>query len=201
MARRSQSLHADIPPETPEGSACLPRVVFVLIVLLLGTVAGLEVRNVLRHPSLIRRQSEDGSRLLTFYQKGHASAREAWVFDEPQGAGGPPRLIQRIDCRPQETRIGEVRWTADLEAVCATARPPLKDIRWLFESGAGRLFVGDPDFALPGATAIAETQEALKARWLRHGGQGPPAAVWYDLGNQGPHLFFWQTTRWERQLP
>ncbi|MES2705279.1 MAG: hypothetical protein V4726_01635 [Verrucomicrobiota bacterium] len=199
MARRSPP--PEDPPEVPAGAACLPRVVFGLMFLLLAGFTGLEVRNILRHPSLMRRRTEDGTRTLTFFQRGHASAREAWIFDEPEGTAGPPRLIQHVDCRPRETRIGEVRWTADQEAVYATAPPPRREIRWLFESASGRLFVSDPYFALPGRTVIAETQEALSARWKRHGGQGPAGAVWYDIGTQGPHLFFWQATRWERQLP
>lgn len=199
MARRPPP--PEDPPEIPSGSACLPRVVFGLMFLLLAGFAGLEIRNVLRHPSLMRRQTPDKKRTLTFFQRGQAAAREAWIFDEPQGGSGPPRLIQHVDCRPKETRIGELRWTADQEAVYATAKPPQKEIRWLFESANGRLFVSDPDFALPGVTAIAESPEALLARCKRHGGQGPSAAAWYDLGLQGPHLFFWQTTRWEKRLP
>jgi hypothetical protein len=163
--------------------------------------AALEVRNVLRHPSLMRRSTADGSRSLTFFQRGTASAREAWIFDEPQGSSGPPRLIQHVDCRPQHTGVGEVRWTFDGQAVYATARPPLKEIRWVFESGNGRLFVSDPEFSLPGVTAIAETPQSLAGRVRNHGGQGPAAASWYEMGAQGDHLFFWQTTRWENRLP
>lgn len=189
------------PPEEPAGAACLPRVVFGLLFLLMAGFAVIEVRNVLSHPSLMRRSTEDGARSLTFFQRGSASAREAWIFDEPQGASGPPRLIQHVDCRPDHSGVGEVRWSANLAAVYATSRSARKEIRWVFENGSGRLFVSDPEFALAGVTAIAETPQALADRLKRHGGQGPVAASWYEMGAQGGHLFFWQTTRWENRLP
>lgn len=200
MARRPATT-PDSAVDTPSGSACLPRVVFGLLVLLLAGLGAVEVVNVLRHPTLVRRRTPDGSRTLTFFQRGQAGAREAWIFDEPQGTSGPPRLIQHVDCRPQETRVGAIAWTADLTAVYATAKPPRKSILWLFEMEKGRLFVTDPDFAMAGTTAISETQGSLAARWKSHGGEGPRAAEWYELGAMGPHLFFWQTTRWTRLLP
>ena len=73
-------------------------------------------------------------------------------------------------------------------------------VRWLYEFGAGRLFVSTPDLALPGRTAFVEETAALTARWRQHQGAGPLAAAWYELGAQGPHLFSWQTTRWENAL-
>lgn len=189
------------PPEEPTRAACLPRLVFGLLFLLMAGFAAIEVRNVLRHPSLMRRSTDDGSGALTFFQRGSASAREAWIFDEPQGSSGPPRLIQHVDCRPDQSGVGEVRWSATLSAVYAVGRAPRKEIRWVFDRSTGRLFVSDPEFALPGVTAIAEAPAALAARLKRLGGQGPVAASWYEMGARGDHLFFWQTTRWENRLP
>lgn len=200
MARRNAA-PPDSRTDDASGSACLPKVVFGLLFLLLSGLGGVEVMNVLRHPSLMPRKSPDGSRTLIFFQRGPAGAREAWIFDEPAGTSGPPRVVQFVDCRPEETRIGTIGWTSDMAAVYATAKPPAKMVLWLFEMEKGRLFVTDPDFALPGTTAIAESPAALAARWKRHGGAGPVAAEWYELGAMGEHLFFWQATRWTRLLP
>lgn len=195
---------ADDPDSAPPGTACLPRVVFLLLLGLLAALTAVEVRNALRHPSVRRVPGPKESPALTFYQKGAAKAREAWLFDEPQGTAGPPRLIQRIDCRLSDTAIGEIRWTADRQAVYAAGRTPqsrgVPVVRWLYEFRAGRLFVSTPDLALPGRTAFVEETAPLTARWRQHQGAGPLAAAWYELGVQGPHLFSWQTTRWENAL-
>lgn len=209
MARRRPDPEPDLSDDAedaaPHGAACLPRLVFLILTALLGLMVAVEVRNGFRHPSVRRVAGPKAGPVLTFYQKGHASARGAWIFDEPQGSAGPPRLIQWIDCRPSNTAIGEIRWTADGRAVYAAGRVPLKrgvpEVRWLFEFGTGRLFVSTPDQALPGRTVFVEDAAALTARWRQHQGAGPVAAVWYDLGAQGPHLFSWQTTRWENALP
>lgn len=209
MARRRPESETDYPVESgdlpPAGTACLPRAVFGLLLVLLVSLLVVEVRNGLRHPSLLRVAAPRAGATLTFYQKGYPSAREAWILDEPQGSAGPPRLIQKVDCRPSNTLMGEIRWTADGGAVYAAGRIPVKrgvpELRWLFESASGRLFVSTPDFALPGRTAFVEDAAALTARWRQHQGAGPVAATWYGLGATGPHLFSWQTTRWENALP
>ncbi len=189
----------------PAGTACLPRLVFLLLLGLGVALLAVEVRNALRHPSLLRVPAPQAGPSLAFYQKGAAAAREAWLFDEPQGSAGPPRLIQRIDCRPSNTLIGEIRWTADGGAVYAAGRNPVPrgapQVRWLFEFAGGRLFVATPDQALPGRTVFVEEAATLASRWRQHGGAGPVAAAWYVLGAQGPRLFSWQTTRWEKALP
>ena len=218
MARRRSAPDADLPEnfgeEPPSGTACLPRVVFLLLLGLLVSLLAVEVRNGLRHPSVLRVPGPGGAPSLVFYQKGHASAREAWLLDEPEGSAGPPRLIQRIDCRPQSTTVGEIRWTGDGRALYAAGRTPqsrgVPVLRWLFEfdpgkpgpaaAGAGRLFVSGPDAALPGRPAMVEPPAALTARWRQHRGAGPVAAAWYDLGAMGTHLFSWQATRWENAL-
>ena len=208
MARRRSAPDNDLTDDSaasPHGTACLPRLVFGLLLGLLIALAAVEVRNVLRHPSVMLIKAPKEGPALTFYHKGAASAREAWLFDEPQGSAGPPRLIQRIDCRPDNTLIGEIRWTGDGKAVYATGRTPLQrgvpGLRWIFEFGSGRLFCSTPDLALPGRTAYVEKSADLTARWRQHQGAGPLAAAWYALGAQGPHLFSWQTTRWEKALP
>ncbi len=210
MARRRAAPDPDLPDEEEaapsSGAACLPRVVFLLLLLLIGSLVMVEVKNGLRHPSVVRIPPKKSGPALVFYQKGHASARVAWLFDEPQGGAGPPRLIQRIDCRPANTEIGEIGWTADGQAVFATGRTQqsrgVPVVRWLFEFGSGRLFVSKPELALPGRTAYVEDAAALTARWRRHQGTGALAVAWYDLGAaKGPHLFSWQTTRWENALP
>ena len=189
----------------PPGTACLPRVVFGLLLGLLLALTAVEVRNALRHPSVLRVPAPGGGPALTFYQKGPAAAREAWLFDEPQGSAGPPRLIQKIDSRPANPLIGELRWTGDGKAVYAAGRTPLRrgvpELRWLFEFRSGRLFVSTPDQALPGRAVFVEDAAALTSRWRQHQRAGPAAAAWYALGAQGPHLFSWQTTRWENALP
>jgi hypothetical protein len=201
--RRSKA--DQVAEEVPEGSAFLPRVVFVLLLGLLAALLTLEVRNGLRHPSVLRRPPPAGAPGLTFYQKGYASAREAWLFDEPQGSKGPPRLIQRIDCRPQVTEIGDIRWTGDGRAVYAAGRVAqargVPVVRWLFEFESGRLYISKPELGLPGRTVFVEETAALTARWQQHQGAGPVAAAWYDLGALGPRLFSWQITRWEQALP
>lgn len=217
----------------PPRSACLPRLVFLILLTLGGAMTAIEVRNVLRHPSVLFRSGPKDAPRLIFYQKGRASAREAFLLDEPAGPEGPPRLIQRIDCRPQFNEIGEIRWTADGRAVYAAGRTPqsrgVPVVRWLYEFSVrppataaaapdkskpasaatltnsqpppeGRLYISEPAFALPGRTAFVETPAALTARWKQHQGAGPVAAVWYELGPKGDHLFSWQTTRWEKAL-
>jgi hypothetical protein len=209
MARRRSEPESDFPMDggdaSSSGTACLPRLVFLLLVGLLVSLLVVEVRNGLRHPSVRRMPAPKAGAALIFYQKGYASAREAWIFDEPQGSAGPPRVIQKVDCRPSNTLTGEIRWTADGQAVYAVGRTPLRrgvpQLRWLFEFKAGRLFVSTPDLALPGRTVFVEDSAALTARWRQHQGAGPVAATWYELGAQGPHLFSWQTTRWENALP
>jgi hypothetical protein len=185
--------------------ALLPRLVFFLLLSLMAALLAIEVRNGLRHPGVRRVPSPKGAPALTFYEKGYASAREAWLFDEPQGSNGPPRLIQRIDCRPQMTDIGEIRWTSDGQAVYAAGRSPpsrgLPVVRWLFEFSNGRLYVSRPELGLPGRTVFVEDPAALIARWHKHKGSGTLAAAWYDLGALRPRLFSWQTTRWEKTLP
>lgn len=208
MARRRSAPDSDFPNDpvtAPHGTACLPRVVFLLMLGLLITLAAVEVRNALRHPSVLRVPALKQGPSLTFYQKGPAVSREAWLFDEPRGSAGPPRLIQRIDCRPANTLIGEIRWTGDGKAVYAAGRTPVRrgvpELRWLFEFGSGRLFVSTPDQALPGRTVFVEDAVALTSRWRQHQGAGPVVAAWYELGARGPRLFSWQTTRWENALP
>jgi hypothetical protein len=209
MARRRSEPESDFPMDggdaSSSGTACLPRLVFLLLVGLLVSLLVVEVRNGLRHPSVRRMPAPKAGAALIFYQKGYASAREAWIFDEPQGSAGPPRVIQKVDCRPSNTLTGEIRWTADGQAVYAAGRTPLRrgvpQLRWLFEFEAGRLFVSTPDLALPGRTVFVEDSAALTARWRQHQGAGPVAVTWYELGAEGPHLFSWQTTRWENALP
>gem|GEM_PF-2256438 len=196
---------ADEERDTLPPTALLPRLVFFLLLGLLAALLAIEVRNGLRHPGVLRVPGPKGAPALTFYQKGYASAREAWLFDEPQGSNGPPRLIQRIDCRPWMTDIGEIRWTSDGQAVYAAGRNPssrgLPVVRWLFEFSNGRLHVSRPEPGLPGRTVFVEDPAALVARWHQHKRAGPLAAAWYDLGALRPRLFSWQTTRWEKALP
>ena len=208
MARRRSASDSDSADDTaaaPHGTACLPRVVFGLLLGMLGALGVVEIRNALRHPSVLRVPGPPDAPALTFYQKGAASARVAWLFDEPRGSGGPPRLIQQIDCRPDHTLIGEIRWTGDGKAVYAAGRAPVRrgvsEVRWLFEFGTGRLSISSPDLAVPGRTVFVEDSSALTGRWKQHRGAGPLAVTWYALGAQGPHLFSWQTTRWENALP
>lgn len=204
-AKRPDREDADEEPSTLPPPALLPRLVFFLLLGLLAALLAIEVRTGLRHPGVMRVPGQKGAPALTFYQKGYASAREAWLFDEPEGTNGPPRLIQRIDCRPQMTDIGEIRWTSDGQAVYAAGRSPqsrgLPMVRWLFEFPNGRLYVSRPELGLPGRTVFVEDPAALTARWHHHKGAGPLAAAWYDLGALRPRLFSWQTTRWEKALP
>ncbi len=189
----------------PAGPACLPRLVFLGLLLLLAAMGTVEVRQGFRHASVLRVPGTSPAPGLVFYQKGRASAREAWLFDEPQGTAGPPRLIQRIECSAVPQAVGEIAWTSDGKAVFAAGRrlekrgEPL--VRWLFEFETARLYLSDPEFSLPGRTAFVEDPAALTDRWRRHGGTGATAANWYDLGAIGPRLFSWQATRWEQALP
>jgi hypothetical protein len=47
----------------------------------------------------------------------------------------------------------------------------------------------------------AATEAGLVDIINRHGGKGPVAVPWYDLGKRGEYLFAWQITRWEQALP
>ncbi len=187
------------------GGACLPRLFFLMLVGLLGLLGWVEVGNGLRRPSLLR--VEGGGKGLVFYQRGRAEAREAWLFEEPEGSGGRPRLLQRIDCGAPLSELGELRWTADGRAIYAAGERPggrgVPTVRWMCELGAGesQLVVSRAGLALRGGAVLVEGPKELGARWRRHGGAGAEVVPWYELGKQGAHLFSWQATRWEQELP
>lgn len=186
--------------------ACLPGVMFWLLAGSVALLGGLEVANTLRHPSVLRVESPDGGSRLTFYQTGGAADRTAWLFHEAGGTGGAPALIQRIDCTPADRTTGEIRWTADGGAVYAVSRAPHvpgadPDLLWLYELTEQRLFITREESAVRGPTVILAEAGSVVDRWRRRGGAGGLVAQWYDLGKRGSHLFFWQTTRWKRQLP
>lgn len=205
--RPNHRLKVKSSPAEPEEerAAILPRLFFVLLVLLAAALLTVEIRNGFRHPSVLRVSWNPPAPALVFYQKGHAAAREAWLMDEPDGSSGAPRLIHRLDLRPSMPQNKEVRWTADGAAVYTVStsmdRQARREISWLFEFSPGQLFVADPTEAMPGRTVFVETQSALQARLRQHSGAGAVAARWFELGALGPRLFSWQTTRWERILP
>lgn len=190
----------------PTGTACLPKVFFLGLLLLMTALAAIEIRSRMDRPSIMRRDGEGAEPDLVFYQKGPPARRVAWILCEPGGKGAAPRVVQRVPCSPGDTETGEIRWTADGRGVYADKRVPARrgkapEILWLHTFADGRLFISDESFALKGATAILQTPEGLLAQWKRMGGAGKTVASWYELGAQGETLWSWQTTRWERALP
>ena len=183
-----------------------PRVVFVLLAAAVLLLAGAELLNLMRRPSLTRARGPAGANQFVIYQKGRAANREAWLLTEPQGEAGPARCFQRIDCTEDDRLTGHVRWSFDGHLLYATRRKvatieasdrPL----WVFDFKAEKLWSLDEK---PLASHL-EMHSATEAQLVRlindHGGPGPVAAAWYDLGKRGEYLFAWQITRWEKSLP
>ena len=183
-----------------------PRAVFALFVAALLLLGVMELLNLMRRPSLTRVKGPAGANRLVIYQKGRAANREAWLMTEPQGEAGPARCFQRIDCTEDDRQTGDLRWSYDGHALYATRRKgatieeadqPL----WAYDFKAGKLWSLDAKPLAGHLEMTSATERQLVQLINDHGGKGPVAAAWYELGKRGEYLFAWQITRWERALP
>lgn len=172
-------------------------------VLLLGVA---ELLNALRRPSLARLTGPAGANSIVLYQKGRAANREAWLFTEPAGDAGQPVCFQHIDCTARDGNTGDLRWTFDGGALYAGQRrttgiEAIEHPLWVYEF-ATRELSSVPASPLPNHPGGRRAKESALVDIInRHGGKGPIAVAWYDLGKRGTYLFAWQITRWENALP
>jgi hypothetical protein len=188
------------------GGGWKPRLFFWLLVAALLLLAVAELLNVMKRPSLTYLKGPAGANGLVLYQKGRAANREAWLLTEPQAESGPPVCFMRIDCTVEDQTTGDLRWSFDGLALYATRRKvPSIDAAdrplWVYEFNAAKLWSLKSEPPIEGFPATPGTEAALVDIINRHGGKGPVAATWYDLGKRGDYLFAWQITRWEKVLP
>jgi hypothetical protein len=200
MARQAARIKVTV------GGAWKPRLFFWLLVaaMLLLTVA--ELLNVMRRPSLTYLKGPAGASGLVLYQKGRAGSREAWLLAEPQAEAGPPVCFHHIDCTEKDQSTGELRWSFDGLALYATRRraPSIEAADrplWVYEFNAAKLWSLNDDPQKHHLPVTSATETDLVETINRHGGKGPVAVSWYDLGKRGEYLFAWQITRWEKALP
>jgi hypothetical protein len=188
------------------GGAWKPRVFFWLLLGAVLLLAVTELLNVMRRPSLTYLQGPARAHGLVLYQKGRAKSREAWLLTEPQAEAGPPVCFQRIDCSEKDQTTGDLRWSFDGQALYATIRKaasieaadrPL----WVYEFNASKLWALKDESQSRRLPVSIASETALVDTINRHGGKGPVAVSWYDLGKHGDYLFAWQITRWEKALP
>ncbi len=188
------------------GGAWKPRLVFWLLAAAVGLLSAAELLNVMRHPSLLRLPGPAMANRVVLYQKGRPGSREAWLFMEPLADSGPAVCFQRIDCTEEDRLTGDLRWSFDGAALYASRRKassieatdrPL----WVFEFATQKLWSLDDTPRAHHLTMQAATEAGLVDIINSHGGKGPAAISWYDLGKRGDYLFAWQITRWENALP
>lgn len=183
-----------------------PRVVFWLLAAAVILLGAFELLNVMQRPSFARLAGPAQVNHIVLYQKGRAANREAWLLMEPQAESGPALCFQRIDCTEADRMTGDIRWSFDGAALYAARRKaatiegadrPL----WVFEFATKKLWSGDDQPLAHHLATHPATEAGMVAIINRHGGKGPVAVSWYDLGKRGDYLFAWQITRWERALP
>ena len=194
-------------PESHDAArpAWLPRVFFLLVMGLFLAVLVIEVKNRVRRPTAWTPSPPAGTPALTFYGKSDGATRTTWIFDEPAGEAGPPRLIQELS-HAQLKATGEIRWSADRRAVFATSREVVERgvpvVLWLFEFGtdpsyrspAGVSGAGPKEEAAEKTTAPAPagriyvSHEDLAPRWLTAIKENAAAltARWKQHGGSGP---------------
>jgi hypothetical protein len=183
-----------------------PRAVFLLLVATVLVLGVAELLNAMRRPSLTRIKGPAGAHQLVIYQKGRAANREAWLMTEPQGEAGPAHCFQRIDCTEDDRTTGDLRWSFDGQALYAARRKAgsIEEVErplWVYDFKERKLWSLDERPLASQLEMHAATESQLVDRINGHGGKGPVAASWYDLGKRGQHLFAWQITRWEKSLP
>jgi hypothetical protein len=188
------------------GGAWKPRFFFWLLVAAVLLLAGAELLNLMRRPSLTYLRGPAGASGIVLYQKGRAGNREAWLFTEPQADAGPPVCFHRVDCTEKDKVTGDLRWSFDGLALYATRRRPgsieaADRPLWVYEFNGAKLWALNDEVQKYGLPTSAATEKALVEIINRHGGKGPVAVSWYDLGKRGEYLFAWQITRWEKVLP
>ena len=188
------------------GGAWKPRLVFWLLAAAVGLLGVAELLNVIRRPSLLRLPGPAMANRFVLYQKGRPASREAWLLMEPQAESGPAVCFQRIDCTEADRMTGDIRWSFDGAALYASRRKassiegtnrPL----WVFEFATRKLWSLDETPLARHLPVKAATEAGLVDIINSHGGKGPAAISWYDLGKRGDYLFAWQITRWEKALP
>jgi hypothetical protein len=201
----SRSLSTARVPQKSSG-AWQPRVVFWLLSAVILILASVEVLNLFRGPSLVRMIAPERRASVVVYQRGRSHAREAWLLIEPKGDLGPAQALLRVDCSPKDTFTGDLVWSRDGALLAGLQRrshggPPTDVVIWVYDFAQQKLWTADP--AHVGATTphLRATQTAMRDFLGRHGGRGPLAISWYELGKKGNTLFAWQITRWESALP
>lgn len=183
-----------------------PKAVFWLLAAAVMVLTGRELLNLLERPSLTKLSGPAGAGRFVLYQKGRAADREAWLFVEPDGERGPPRCFQMVECSDRDTVTGDLQWTFDGAALYAVKRKPEQTAGpgrplWLYEFTTGRLWSSQVEALKSAVPVTAVTEQTLVEMVFRHGGHGPVAVPWYDLGRRGAYLFAWEITRWERAIP
>ena len=185
--------------------AWTPRLVFWLLAAAVLLLVVAEMLNVMRRPSLTRLAGPAQANHVVLYQKGRSGSREAWLLMEPRAESGPAWCFQRIDCTEADRLTGDVRWSFDGAALYAARRKaatiegsdrPL----WVFEFASKKLWSLDDQPRAHHLPMHPATEAGLVDIINSHGGKGPVAVSWYDLGKRGDYLFAWQITRWENAL-
>jgi hypothetical protein len=125
---------------------------------------------------------------------------------EPKGSLGPPVCFQRIGDVDADQRTGDLCWSQDGALLYAAQRRSMEMSRndeplWAFDFGTGRLWVLTPRDRMHGEAGEVTTDAGLRRLLASHGGRGPVALPWQELGKAHGHLLAWQVTRWERAIP
>lgn len=197
--RRSQSA-------VTVSGAWKPRLVFWLLAAAVMLLGGRELFNMLQRPSLTKLSGPAQAASFVLYQKGRPAEREAWLFVEPDGDRGPPRCFQFVDCSEKDTATGDLQWTFDGAALYAVKRKPEQTAGparplWLYEFTTGKLWSAQAEALRSVVPVQLVSEQSLMEMVQRHGGAGPVAVQWYDMGKRGAYLFAWEITRWEQALP
>jgi len=184
----------------------VPRAVFLLLVAALLLLGGVELFNVLKRPSLSRVKGPAGAERFVLYQKGRAANREAWLLAEPEGELGPPECFQWIDCTEDDHTTGDLHWSFDGHLLYAVRRKPATleeaDLPlWVYDFKERKLWALDEKPPFIWMEKHSATSLQMVRQINEHGGKGPVAVPWYELGKRGEYLFAWQITRWEKVLP
>lgn len=195
MARRS-SQH-----ETSSG-AWLPRTFFIVLLAATGFLVAMEIINIFRQPSIRSIQGPAAHR-FSIYQRSGTRQREAWFFHEPKGNLAPPICFLHVVTASASDNSGPLHWTHDgclLIGTQRTPRNPASSTVWIYDFTTTTLLSSDPASHQSGIPATHTSSASLDRLIQRHGGRGPVALHWYDLGKKENHLFAWRITRWEKAI-
>jgi hypothetical protein len=189
--------------ETSSG-AWLPWTFFVVLTAAAVFLVGMEVLNIFRQPS-IRTVSGPAAHRFSIYQRTGSRQREAWFFHEPKGNLGPPVCFLHVVTASASDESGPLHWTHDGCLLIGTQRAPRTSSSsgtvWVYDFTTSSLLSSDHRNQRSGIPAQPATVPDLDRLIQRHGGRGPIALQWYDLGKKHQHLFAWRITRWENAIP